>query len=426
MVCDTDNNDRQTVKIQLQDDKDNKRNQFFEKGLNALLSDKFFLLLYVPHNGAKMQVIQPATNTYHRARMIRKAKDAKPIPSFYYALSHLWGITKDNRHLWHEIGEYVDDEKGQPAAPVSMRPEKRDTLLSLLRDHPDSYWWIDVLCARTETPLDIMGDIYACCLECIAMIDCEPSLIPKLYTAETNVKEEFTEFWGNTDRSPDEILHYKQIKAKYPELLDHLITLMKGNWWQRVWTWQEMALPFGQVRFMAETNTQRLERNTITVDELLNSCMNAACIMCYLYFKRDIRIYEKDVSNLFNWAYEITQARAFSKHRLEKKKTVDQFHSLVTSLGLSSRRCMDPVDYVYGVLGIFQFKIPRMENPNHVWQRFVIELDNYMVANAIKNPPTGWRITGVTERAYKVDLRKAKHMADVYNDLLKANAPLAY
>ncbi|CDS10620.1 hypothetical protein LRAMOSA11106 [Lichtheimia ramosa] len=418
MTCD--NNDQNT------DDKVDKHNQFFEKGLNALLSDKHFLLLYVPDNEAMMQIIRPASNVYHRKRMIKRMKEAKPIPSFYYALSHLWGITEDNRHLWHEIGKYVEDEKGQPAAPVSMRPEKRDTLLALLKDHPDSYWWIDVLCARTDTPLDIMGDIYACCLECIAMIDCDPTLIPTLYTSKTTVKEKFIDFWANLDRSPDEILHYKQVKERNPQLLSRLITLMKSNWWQRVWTWQEMALPFGQVRFMAETNTQRLERNTITVDELLNSCMNAAYIMYYIYFKCDTETYGEDMSSLFDWLCEITQARAFSKHRIEKKKTVDQFDSLVTSLGLSTRRCMDPVDYVYGVLGMFQFKIPRMKDPKEVWQRFLIELDNYMVTNAIKNTPTGWRITGINERAYAVDLRKAKHMADVYNDLLKASLSQEY
>lgn len=67
-----------------------------------------------------------------------------------------------------------------------------------------------------------------------------------------------------------------------------------------------------------------------------------------------------------------------------------------------------------------------MKDPKEVWQRFLIELDNYMVTNAIKNTPISWRITGITERAYAVDLRKAKHMADVYNDLLKASLSQEY
>ncbi|CDH60925.1 predicted protein [Lichtheimia corymbifera JMRC:FSU:9682] len=102
-----------------------------------------------------MQVIKPVDDPYHRKRIIKRINEAKGIPSFYYVLSHLWGLKENNRYLWNEIGDYVDEENGKPAEPVSMRPEKRDALLVLLRGHRDSYWWIDVLCARTDTPLDI-------------------------------------------------------------------------------------------------------------------------------------------------------------------------------------------------------------------------------------------------------------------------------
>lgn len=51
----------------------------------------------------------------------------------------------------------------------------------MLKDHPDSYWWIDVLCARYDTPLDIMNNIYGCCLEYIVMIGREHRLISKIH-----------------------------------------------------------------------------------------------------------------------------------------------------------------------------------------------------------------------------------------------------
>ncbi|KAI7881132.1 hypothetical protein K492DRAFT_194634 [Lichtheimia hyalospora FSU 10163] len=227
--------------------------QFFEKGLNALLEDPNFLLLYVPKNGAKMRIVRPAKDPYHRRRMIKRINEAKPIPSSYYALSHLWGITENNRHLWHEIGNYVDDENGKPVDPVSMRQEKRDTLLRMLEDSPDSYWWIDVLCARSDTPLDIMGDIYACCLECIAMVDCKPSLIPLFHTMAPG-DEHLLQDTSNRDQT----LRYKQLYDKNcPHLVERLFEFMQSEWWQRVWTWQEMALPLGGVRFMAETGTHR-------------------------------------------------------------------------------------------------------------------------------------------------------------------------
>lgn len=243
------------------------RKRFFEKGLSALLADPYFLLLYVPENGAKMQIIRPATNAYHRKRMIKRINEAKGIPSFYYTLSHIWGLSKDNRHHWSDISEYVDDENGQPVKPVSMRPEKRDTLLSLLKDHPDSYWWIDVLCARTDTPLDIMGDIYSCCLECIAMIVGETTLIPQLHSLMVAVRKEFPTYYN---MSYDEVLDRKQDDKRLAHVTELLFTLMKSQWWKRVWTWQEMALPFGDVRLMAETGTHQSLSNTITVDDLLD------------------------------------------------------------------------------------------------------------------------------------------------------------
>ncbi|KAI7887235.1 hypothetical protein K492DRAFT_173568 [Lichtheimia hyalospora FSU 10163] len=231
-----------------------------------------------------MHIVQPAEDPYHRERMVKRINEAKGVPSFYYALSHLWGISKDDPHLWEEIGEYVNDIDEHPAKPISMRSEKRDTLLGLLKDHPDSYWWIDVLCARTDTPLDIMGDIYRCCLECIAMIDCEPSVLSKLHTEPNKRKEFFDLDWFEVMKKPssEDILYCKQIYEKYPELIYHLAKLQQSEWWSRVWTWQEMALPIGDVRLMAETGTQRLENNTIIVDDLVNSFINATDIIIYV------------------------------------------------------------------------------------------------------------------------------------------------
>ncbi|KAI7878253.1 hypothetical protein K492DRAFT_196988 [Lichtheimia hyalospora FSU 10163] len=415
MASDTDDEYREpyTINITLESDKDNKLKRFFERGLSALLVDPHFLLIYVPENGANMQIIQPANDLYHRKRMIQRINEAKRIPSFYYALSHLWGISENNQHLWHEIGDYVDDENGQPVNPVSMRPEKRDTLIAMLKDHPDSYWWIDVLCARTDTPLDIMGDIYSFCLECIAMIDCEPSLIPQLHTLMMDVREEFPKY-GNLD---SESLDRKQNDKRLSDMTELIYALSKSAWWRRVWTWQEMALPFGDVRLMAETGSHRPSSNTITVDDLLDY-FNANFRIEYIAHVLDPTDSEAGLMSaitLDTWLDEIFHSRRSNKLRIEKK-SAEKFCYLIASLGGSPRRCMDPVDYVYGVLGIFQFKIPRMTDPNAVWQCFLSELDNYMEMSGIKND----KIYGTTisDRAYRIDLRKATDMTDVYKDYL--------
>ncbi|CDS06572.1 hypothetical protein LRAMOSA09100 [Lichtheimia ramosa] len=368
--------------------------EFFEKGLSALLADDHFLLLYVPEDGAKMRIIRPASDPYHKKRMIKKINEAKEIPSFYYALSHLWGLSDKNRHLWNDIGQYVDDQEGQPAAPVPMRPEKRNTLLSMLKDHPDSYWWIDVLCARTDTPLDIMGDIYACCLGCIAMIDCAPSLIHSIADLTKEINELYC-IKESRDLTQEEIS-----KINYPHILNYLSTFMQSQWWKRVWTWQELILPLGDVHFMSEIGTHRPPLiNTIHVDDLrrLNS------VLIYISHRQG---HERG-----SWeamGYEFDKARITSHLRLYGDPYL-VFYNVIRSLSESPRQCMDPVDYVYGVLGMLQIKIPRMKDTNAVWQRFLTELDNCLELE------DGHQFI---DYAQGFDLRKAKTIGDVYRKLL--------
>ncbi|KAI7881893.1 hypothetical protein K492DRAFT_224810 [Lichtheimia hyalospora FSU 10163] len=427
MTCDTDEEyDPYKISISSENILDDHVKRRFERGLSALLADPYFLLLHVPENGAKMQIVQPAEDPYHRERMVKRINEAEGIPSFYYALSHLWKISKDDPQLWEDIGEYVNDLDEQPAKPVSMRPEKRDTLIGLLKDHPDSYWWIDVLCAHTDTPLDIMGDIYRCCFECIAMVDCEPSLLPKLHIEPSKEKEYPDVDWFQAMNIPtlEDLLYCKQVYEKYPQLLYDLTILRKSEWWNRVWTWQEMALPFGDVRLMAETGTQRLQ--TITVDELVNSFINAIVIAVYVRQTGDL---DAEIFGRFRslrkkaWMEEIARARVFSKRDV-KKNHAYQFAFLLGSLGGSIRRCMDPVDYVYGVIGMLNIKLPRMTDPKAVWQRFLSELDKYMDMAGIKNNEyyiTRYetkKIIGIRESAYKIDLQEVKCMKNVYEGIL--------
>ena len=81
--------------------------------------------------------------------------------------------------------------------------------------------------------------------------------------------------------------------------------------------------------------------------------------------------------------------------------------NLIFSLSGSLRRCMDPVDYVYGVLGVLQIKIPRETDPKKVWQRFLSEID-YMDT----------KLVGIREDAYEIDLTTVDCMGDVYGDIL--------
>lgn len=90
----------------------------------------------------------------------------------------------------------------------------------------------------------------------------------------------------------------------------------------------------------------------------------------------------------------------------------------------SSRRCMDPTDYVYGVLGLLQMDIPRMNDPHAVWTYFLSQVED-LVSSSSHDHHHRHRsgihipaITLVSERAKKFDLSKANNMADVYAGLL--------
>lgn len=84
---------------------------------------------------------------------------------------------------------------------------------------------------------------------------------------------------------------------------------------------------------------------------------------------------------------------------------------------------MDPSDYVYGVLGVLQFEIPRMANPKEVWHDFLSELDNFVEAYVCNQsssqmdvPPPS--LFTINDRARHLDLTTVKNMSDVYRDLL--------
>ena len=101
----------------------------------------------------------------------------------------------------------------------------------------------------------------------------------------------------------------------------------------------------------------------------------------------------------------------------------DHFCSLINSLQASTRCCMDPVDYVYGVLGMLQIKIPRMTDPKKVWQRFLSELDDYMDMAGFKNEDTqdaeGSKLkVRITEYAYNIDLTTVERVSDIYGYIL--------
>ena len=151
---------------------------------------------------------------------------------------------------------------------------------------------------------------------------------------------------------------------------------------------------------------------------------NVRGMRCLDYYQLIMLIYEtasaalRDVKAVYDWLNTVCHARTFTKRRI-RKKSVGDLELLMLTLGDSTRRCMNPVDYVYGVLGMLQIKIPRMKDPNEVWQYFLREFENYIDGD-IKNKESfpGIKITGISDRAHQVNLLKVEHMGDVYKDFL--------
>lgn len=102
---------------------------------------------------------------------------------------------------------------------------------------------------------------------------------------------------------------------------------------------------------------------------------------------------------------------AFAKYSNSRRLSggVDHIYHAIESLRQCNRRCYDPVDYVYGVLGMMRIKIPRMNDPNKVWQHFLTKLDDLL-------PTRYGRFINI---AGHIDLRKYETIGEIYTILDK-------
>ena len=89
---------------------------------------------------------------------------------------------------------------------------------------------------------------------------------------------------------------------------------------------------------------------------------------------------------------------------------------LFDNFSTCTRSCMDPVDYVYGILGLIDVDIPRMNDADLVWQTFLSKLKERL--NSMIDQVTQGNVT-FTIDGNQVDLTKATNMSDVYKGLLK-------
>lgn len=99
---------------------------------------------------------------------------------------------------------------------------------------------------------------------------------------------------------------------------------------------------------------------------------------------------------------EIGVSRMMKRHFGDPEVEALAIRSMVKTFGVSNRRCMDPADYVYGVLGVLRMYVPRKTDPDEVWKLFLERLSSYI---------------SISNHAKRFDLATARNMADVYGIL---------
>ncbi|KAJ8659513.1 hypothetical protein O0I10_004878 [Lichtheimia ornata] len=326
-----------------------------------------FRLLYVPPKDEDgiMTIITPSK---HEPSYVPDRK--------FYALSHLWGTDpKDN--LW-DVSNFISDEDGTTVEPIPMREEKRETFLNLLQENP-GYWWIDILCCRTDTPPIIMRGVYGCCHTCFAMLDCPSDAIEFFSVVLPPFKIENEQSFLNyteemsSPRPISQLMPYPIQKLK--EAWEYATIIWTCRWFSRVWTLQELALP-SSVLLLSETCDMPCDSNTIEIEALK---FQMFLISEHHMLDMDTDEYDKSAGYLYDHLFvmrlSVKEIYEFNKNiQLQQLKSLDY---LLDLLAKSERSCYFAEDYVYGILGILGWDIPRLNDMEDVWSRFLFSLKGF-------------------------------------------------
>ena len=282
--------------------------------------EKYMMILeIVNHEGFNLVSVDELGNM----SLVSPQKDPelqkKILLEGYRCISHLWG---PNPPKWED----------HPVCGVHwgvcVRREKRKKLLQLFRYYK-GYWWMDVLCTNQEAEkkaLDIMGDIYKNCIECICLIDGDvdgyfPYDVPKYdinsYPYNLRVKNE----------------------REWKDYHDLYHVLYRCKWITRVWTLQEVMLP-SKVYFTKEgpdlSGIYRLDLRDMETD--------------FAYTKGT----RPSTARLFV-ARQVSEPFA---ELLKNKVRWTNWPRKKHQLAFSNRSCLRNEDYYYGVSGLFNISIP--------------------------------------------------------------------
>jgi hypothetical protein len=283
-------------------------------------------------------------------------------------LDHKKGILEDGyrciSHYWGNAIQWEDHPIKNVMWGVCVRQEKRERLLQVFNHHK-GYWWMDVFCTNQEDinkPLDVMGDIYRYCKECICLLDtiCDiPGFTSEKEALVAIAKSVEKCTWiSYKDDVPTRCTMLSSCNVDtYPSELEYYVrTIRNANWFKRVWTWQEAVLPPKLLFCSEQTKPHKYEPFD---DEFLRGLLP-----CDIFGRGKRKIPNvrsgETPFDLSKERFETEVATILESFRLIVHSN-DKRHDIWDNIRIaadSERICTNEEDYVYGITGVLNVSIP--------------------------------------------------------------------
>lgn len=337
--------------------------------MDNLFSHPGFRLIFINDNG-NISLVNPS----------KDGSKEDILEKGYRCISHYWG---PNPPKWE------DHPVKNVTWNVHIREEKQGRLLQIFNHHK-GYFWMDVFCTDQDSdnkPLDIMGDVYKNCTECICMVD-----IPK-FTGESCLGKYVTErdYLEDISKTVREA-HSKKGISSLVKISSHRIRMFRifqyklGNssWSNRVWTWQESVLP---------PKTYYCSEVSYTKE----------------YAPMDQEIFSDACTKLGELGYPDLMTVRFNHTREQ-----DLFYAMI-----SPRKCANQEDYIYGILGLLDIYIRPNLDAITAAKELQKELDNRGIDVQVRIENHPWDKLGsvFTGKAKRFTMIAGK-VVDKYKDTL--------
>jgi hypothetical protein len=319
--------------------------------MDNLFSHPGFRLIFIDDNG-NMSLEGPFNDESRK-----KIKE-------YRCISHVWG-TADNTKDY----AWKDHDITNVNWKVEVREEKRERLFQIFNHHK-GYFWMDVFCTNQEDenkPLDVMGDIYRKCKECVCLLDsvCDVPGFDSEKELWMDVAKDVKEFMETDMKRMDSKYDnlYGQIKYDSPNIslgekyLRYFGSTARANWFQRVWTWQEAVLPQKLLLCCEQAGSYRYDPYS---PELLRELFPYKCLEFDPLSLWHINLGGDETAEIGN-SIKLFEYFAISDciMYLFFHTNHDNIWNNVRAMVGSRKECTIKEDFVYGMTGILDITVPK-------------------------------------------------------------------